>query len=75
MSHKYQLASSSFVSAPGIVRWAIQGAWHKPDRFTLVNVIARTWNIPHEHAEALVLKQVPYTVNEDESVEFVIPQH
>ena len=57
------------ISAPGMVRWAINGAKFEVDRPAMIDVIAGGWNIPPEAAMALVMEQVPYTV-EGEAVVF-----
>jgi hypothetical protein len=65
----YRLGSAEFVSAPGLVRWAINGAAFKRDRAAMVKVVADTWSVPKEAATALLLKKVSYTV-EGETVVF-----
>ena len=65
----YRLGSTDMVSAPGMVRWAINGSYFEKDRAQLVNVIAKTWGVPEDAAKALVMRQVPYTI-EDEAVVF-----
>lgn len=65
----YRLGSSESVCAPGIVRWAINGAYFPRDRRHLVNIVAATWNIPTLAATALVTRKVAFTV-EDETVIF-----
>lgn len=65
----YRLGSAEFVSAPGMVKWAINGAKFEKDRANMVNVIVMTWGVPREAATALLLEQVPYSV-EDETVVF-----
>lgn len=71
MSNKkqYRLGSAEMVYAPGLVKWAINGAHFEKDRATLVNVIAETWGVPPEAATALLLQQVPHTI-EGETVVF-----
>lgn len=66
---QYRLGSAEMISAPGMVRWAINGAKFAKDRAAMVNVIATTWGVPKDAATALLLQQVPYTV-EDEAVVF-----
>jgi len=66
---QYRLGSAEFVSAPGLVRWAINGAAFEDDRPAMINVVASTWNVPPEAAKALLLQQVPYSV-EGETVVF-----
>jgi hypothetical protein len=66
---QYRLGSTDAVSAPGMVRWAINGAHFEKDRPAMVNVIANTWGLPQDAATALLLQQVPYTI-EDEAVVF-----
>lgn len=67
----YRLGSNPMVSAPGMVRWAINGAKFPRDRTTMVNVIAQTWNIPAKDARKLLLCEVPHSV-EDETVVFSV---
>jgi len=69
----YKLQSSGLVCAPGVVAWAINGAEFRKDRKLMIDVIAKTWKLPYDVAEALVLKKVPYTVDDDECVKFTIP--
>jgi hypothetical protein len=53
------------VSAPGMVKWAINGAHFGKDRAAMVNVIAKTWGLPRDVATALVLQQVPYIIDNE----------
>ena len=66
---EYRLGSTEFVSAPGMVRWCINAAGFPRDRAQMINVISATWNVPPEAARALLLQQVPFTV-EGETVVF-----
>jgi len=66
---EYRLGSAEMISAPGMVRWAINGAKFEADRPAMIDVIADGWHIPLEAAMALVMEQVPYTV-EGETVVF-----
>lgn len=69
----YTLSSSSFASAPGMLRWAISGAKIKSDRVKLIRVISQGWNIPLDHAKQLVLEKVPHVIdNVAETVYFEI---
>lgn len=61
----YRLGSTPAIYAPGIVRWAINGAHFKKDRPQMARVIAQGWNLPEDAALALVTKQVPYTIEND----------
>jgi len=61
----YRLGSSGMVHTPGIVRWAIAGYWHKPDRKQLVKVITEGWGVPQAAAVALLSGSVPHTVEGD----------
>jgi hypothetical protein len=65
----YRLGSGPNISAPGVVRWAINGAAFPDDVPAVVRVIVGGWHIPEDIACQLVTKQVPYTV-EDETVVF-----
>ena len=66
---QYRLGSDQNFCAPGVVRWAINGAKFDKDRPQMVKVIADGWNVPKQAAAALVTGKVPYTV-EDETVVF-----
>lgn len=65
----YRLASAAWVYTPNVVRWAIAGYWHEPDRETIMNVL-RGWDLPDHAIEALLTKKVPYTVEEGDVVVF-----
>ena len=67
---QYTLGSSSFVHAPGLIAWAINGAAFKQDRKAMINVVSKTWSIPEKAAEALLLKKVPFTVTAEDAVQF-----
>jgi len=66
---QYRLGSAEMISAPGLIKWAINGAHFEKDRANLVNVVVKTWGVPEDAATALLLQQVPYTI-EDEAVVF-----
>ena len=66
----YTLGSSGFVHAPGLIAWAINGAQFRKDRKKMIHVVSSGWNIPVEAATALVLKKVPYTIGENDTVQF-----
>jgi hypothetical protein len=51
------------IHAPGIVRWAINGAKFRNDRDAMVKTISEGWNIPRDAARKLVLGQVGYAVD------------
>jgi hypothetical protein len=59
----YRLGSNEAVSAPGMVRWAINGAAFEKDRDYLIGVITSGWAVPRDAVEKLLLKQVPYTLD------------
>jgi hypothetical protein len=59
------------IDAPGMVRWAINGAKFKRDRETMANVIASGWGLPMDAARKLVTGEVAYTV-ENEAVVFTV---
>jgi hypothetical protein len=59
----YRLGSTEFVSAPGMVKWAINGAKFRKDRDAMIKVIAETWNVPRPAAFALVTGEVPFTLD------------
>lgn len=67
----YRLGSSPAIYAPGMVKWAINGAKFKQDRLQMVRVIAQGWNLPEDAARALVTEQVPHTI-ENETVVFSV---
>lgn len=60
----YRLASAEWVYTPNVVRWAISGYWHEPDREAIMNVL-RGWNLPDDAIIALLTKQVPFTLDGD----------
>jgi hypothetical protein len=66
---QYRLGSAEMISAPGLIKWAMNGARFRKDRTAMVNVVVKTWGVPEDAATALLLEQVPYTV-EDEAVVF-----
>jgi hypothetical protein len=66
---QYRLGSAEMVYAPGLIKWAINGAHFEKDRPLLINVITQTWGVPVDAAKALLLQQVPYSI-EDETVVF-----
>jgi hypothetical protein len=68
----YRLGSSGLVYAPGVVAWAINGYAFKRDRKSMRDVIAKTWSVPNDAADALLSKKVPYTID-DEAVVFEVP--
>jgi hypothetical protein len=65
----YRLGSSGFVSAPGLVAWAINGYAFKADRKKLLAVMQAWQGVPDDALKALLSKEVPFTV-EDEAVVF-----
>lgn len=65
----YRLGSAEMVYAPGLIKWAINGAKFEADRPAMIDVITATWSIPPEAAMALVMERVPFTV-ENEAVVF-----
>jgi hypothetical protein len=60
---EYRLGSSSLVSAPGIVRWAINGAKFEKDMPAMANIISAGWGVPKFTAVKLVMGLVPYTID------------
>jgi hypothetical protein len=58
----YRLASADFVNAPGLIAWAINGYAFEKDRRVLRDIVSKTWGIPDEATDALLLKRVPFTV-------------
>jgi len=69
----YRLGSAEMVNAPGMVKWAINGATFASDREYLINVIATGWKLPEDAARKLIMGEVPYTV-EGETVVFSVPK-
>ena len=66
----YQLGSAPMIYAPGMIRWAINGAAFKKDRAALVRVVTEGWpGVTKAAATALLTEKVPYTV-EGETVVF-----
>jgi hypothetical protein len=59
---RYRLLSNEGVYTPGVVRWAKEHYWHEPDRPQLRKVIMG-WNIPEDHADALLSGRVDYRVD------------
>jgi len=59
------------ISAPGIVRWAINGAKFERDLPAMVRVISDGWGVPYSHAEAMLKGDVPHTI-EGETVIFTV---
>ncbi len=62
-----RLLSSRFVSAPGMLRWAINGCAFEDDRPTVIRVIRDTWRLKPEVAEGLCLGTIPFTVDEHDN--------
>lgn len=75
MSKTYTLASAGFVFAPGFIKWAINGASFPKDRAKMIEVVSRGWDIPTDAATALLLKKVPFTVVQDDCVQFTVPSN
>lgn len=69
----YRLQSAEFVSAPGLIAWAINGYYFEADRPTLLRVVKETWGVPEEAANALLSGKAPFTV-EEETVVFTFPK-
>lgn len=69
MKH-YTLQSSPAVCAPGLIRWAINGAKFKRDRKLMIKIVADTWSLPTEAAEALLTQKVPFAEGANETVSF-----
>ena len=66
----YTLGSSSFVHAPGLIAWAINGAAFKQDRKAMINVVVQNMGHPRPAATALLLKKVPFTITAEDAVQF-----
>ena len=65
MTIRRRLVSTDMVSAPGMLRWAINGAKFKKDRAAMVRVIADTWSIPRDITEKLLLGEIAHTIEGD----------
>ena len=65
----YRLGSGPMVSAPGLIRWATNGAAFQNDLPAMVRIVSDTWHIPEDAARKLVTKQVAHTI-ENETVVF-----
>lgn len=63
-SKTYRLASTEMVSAPGLLRWAINGYKFKRDRKQMLDVMA-SWPVPREALRKLLAEEVSYTVEGD----------
>jgi hypothetical protein len=61
----YRLGSGPMVHAPGLIAWAINGAFFKADRPAMVNIVSQTWRVPEDAALKLLTKQVPFTIEND----------
>ena len=72
MSKRYRLGSNEFVSAPGVIKFAIAGYRWEKDR-PQMRAIVCTWGVPEDAATALLSGEIPYTV-EGEVVVFTYPQ-
>lgn len=66
---EYRLGSNPGISAPGTVRWAINGYKFPKDRKVVLAVVM-AWPIPKAAAIKLLTEEVPYKVTEDEVVVF-----
>ena len=62
---RYRLGSDTFVHAPGIIAWAINGYAFKKDREHLEKLMCSTWAMPTEASKALLSGAVYYTVEGD----------
>lgn len=62
----YRLASTEMISAPGMIRWAINGYAFKRDRAIMAKIITEGWpGLTKEATKALLSKSVPFTVEEE----------
>lgn len=70
MNTHWSLASASFVSAPGILKWAMNGWRFKKDRPKILNVM-RSWEGPTDDEWANLLSgKTTYEVDASENVIF-----
>ena len=68
----YRLGSSPMCHTPGIIAWAQNGYAFEDDRPQLLNIVCGMFpDIPPDHIDRLLTKQVPHTVD-GETVEFTI---
>lgn len=58
----FKLQSADFVSAPGLVAWAINGYFFESDREVLLDVVQKTWNIPRGAARSLISGAAPHKI-------------
>lgn len=62
----YRLKSSPAASAPGLIRWAINGYAFPEDQKILLNIVCVAFpSIPAEAIEQLLSKAVPFSVEEE----------
>lgn len=62
----YRLGSSALLHTPGIIAWAINGYAFEEDRPQLLNVVATMFaDVPPDHLDQLLRKQVPFTIDSD----------
>lgn len=72
----YKLQSANFVSAPGLIAWAIDGYFFEADRPQLLRVVCDTWGIPEDAAKSLLSGETPWDFADDaddETVVFTFP--
>lgn len=66
----YAMLSTPMMSAPGVLRWAINGYKFKRDRKRLLNVI-KCWEGPSDEVyHRLLMGEIEWTVDENNSVIF-----
>lgn len=67
---QWAMLSTSMMSAPGILRWAINGYRFKRDRKKLMNVI-KSWEGPSDEIyHRLLMGEIEWTTDENNSVIF-----
>jgi len=74
MSKTYNLTSSPLVFTPGMVRWGVNGYRFPKDRKAIRKVFVEGYNLPDDHADALLSGKVPHVVNDENGVvSFTVP--
>lgn len=74
MMTTYRLTSTPLIHTPGVVAWAINGYAFKRDRPQLMQVMRSYPDLPDEAIDALLSKQVPYEIEDGDTVVFTYPQ-
>jgi hypothetical protein len=67
---KYRLRASSLVDTAAYMPLAITGYEREDDRKYIRSIFKKGWGIPDRAAHALLSGMVPYSIGEDNAVEF-----